>query len=154
MFSFGKKSEDEVLAAALLKGVSEAKGVVAHNKGELQKVYNAAGGLLQGLEGLKQVAPGFEFTVAAEAGTLHIDTNLSAFKSISDLDKHTASGKVSLSVEPDGRIIVDGDIKHEGPDYMGGISYDTTQVNSKRRNATEKALTYVASLAKLQRMIP
>lgn len=128
--------KDEDLAAALLKGIKEAK------TGGVKQVYNAASGLLKGLQALRSLEGSkLEYTVT-ESGesreSLSIKTNIPAEK-----DATWGAGVVTATVRPNGRIEVTGDVTLKN-DATGFI---TEEFSSKRRSATEKALTFIAKKA-------
>ena len=161
-----KLSGDEALAVALLKGITEAsdeqarkEAYVQREKGDLQKAYNAASGVLKGLSGLRNLPDStFAFTEnpSEKAGVFSISTNISAKTDPKAIEKGIGQETVSLSIEPNGRIRINGDTFRElvsvGPvvEYF----YKIEHFSSKRRSATEEALTYIAKKAKEKCLVP
>jgi hypothetical protein len=152
MFGFKKKSKDEVLSAALLKGITEAKTEQAQKKSNLQKTYNKASGMLKGLAALRDL-PGskFEFKVLEQQESLKIETNIPAFKNAALVDP--GFDKVTIAVGPKGRIRVYGDTYSQSMAW-GMRYYSAQQISSRRRKATEKALTFVSKKAQEKGLLP
>lgn len=65
-------------------------------------------------------------------------------------DARYASGVVTMTVNPNGRITTTGDITLKN-NYEG---YNIEEVSSKRRSATAKALTFIAKKATERGLIP
>jgi hypothetical protein len=154
---FGRKEkppENEALAMALLKGITEAKVEAAEETARrtdgLCKSYNAASGVIMGLTALHDLPDsGFEFSVSEVKDRVQIDTNI---PTIMKKEVTESVNNVTLVIQPDGAITFYGDAQSfkVRDDFYFGIEKEKT----KGHNAAEKILRLVAKKATAKGLIP
>ena len=132
-----KKSRTETLAAALLRGITDA-GIETDDaptcqKGSLQKAYNNASGIIKGLTALRDMTGSkVKFEVSENGKHVEIYTNIF----------NTTAGPGSahaVRVGPNGRITLGRASKTGG--------FETGDIKSKGPCTTEKAIMKLARAA-------
>ena len=120
-----------------------------NSENKMRDSYNkAAADMRNGLSELQSLPEScFEFEVSEGPDGLRIKTN------IPDMGEK-GERKITLAVEPNGRVTVDGGDYFVNDPWAGLGGYSTQQLASTRRNAVKKALKHVKKKAKDQGLIP
>lgn len=156
----GKAEEARTRAAEAAQRVQEEKAAAdeareedARIKGDLKKAYNAAAGLIEGLDYLKGLKGSrVSYQVQEKGDTLLIMTNIPDGQTNLEWGP-TETAYLRAEVTPKGDVTVLGGDTMYFYDYFG-LGYAPQKLVEARRHGTEKALSCIAKKAAVTGLVP